>query len=302
MCYLTPYITHLITSNFGVIREVKKIDHAFSNKVFYIKTQNQKLDNYQAIKEVILKVPSKTKKIFFNKLQENKIITTLQPYNITPKILLQNPTKYTLFEYIKAPHLTSYDLSQTVISQLADILKTLHNHQCKVNLRNFKNIGLKYLHHRERNYPKENNNYQTLGQDYFKQFKHKDEFLKILDLIFIKIAKFKINYGLCHNDLILTNLLLDTHKKLWIIDFEYASINDIYFDLALLEEILSKEQFTYFISLYFQSSPLPYEAEKLFFYSMVVDYIRITWYYAFGYDDYIAEALVLLKKKLAKIK
>ena len=67
-----------------------------------------------------------------------------------------------------------------------------------------------------------------------------------------KLKKFKSNLALTHNDLNPKNLIF-TKDRLYLIDFEYAGVNDIYFDLASIcvEFRLNKIEQKKFLSYYF---------------------------------------------------
>lgn len=39
---------------------------------------------------------------------------------------------------------------------------------------------------------------------------------------------------LCHNDVQLANLIVDAEERMWVIDWEYAGMGNLYFDLAML--------------------------------------------------------------------
>ncbi len=41
------------------------------------------------------------------------------------------------------------------------------------------------------------------------------------------------NAGFCHNDLVKDNIIVNA-SGMYLIDFEYAQTNDVYFDLAAL--------------------------------------------------------------------
>lgn len=99
--------------------------------------------------------------------------------------------------------------------------------------------------------------------------------LQLLEKTLICIGKeFPKELALCHNDYNLNNLLLDVRGKLLVIDFEYAAINDIYFEYAGLQFMLG-ERLQTFIEL--QQKPI--NIEKLKKYSIILDCLSILWCY-----------------------
>lgn len=75
---------------------------------------------------------------------------------------------------------------------------------------------------------------------------------KELQKAFQTIRRYKVENVLCHNDLNLKNILF-SGKKMKFIDWEFATVNDRYFDLACVcvECNLNKKEEAYFLSRYF---------------------------------------------------
>ena len=82
---------------------------------------------------------------------------------------------------------------------------------------------------------------------------------------------------LCHNDLNPKNILFSNDIK--FIDWEYASINDRYFDLASVsvEFSLNQKDETYFLAAYFNSSE-EIQIEKLNAYKMIYRDLCKQWF------------------------
>jgi len=74
---------------------------------------------------------------------------------------------------------------------------------------------------------------------------------QVLIEAFDTVKKYQAEYVLCHNDLNAKNILFSKEVKL--IDWEFASLNDKYFDLASLcvEFHLDETEETYFLEAYF---------------------------------------------------
>lgn len=72
--------------------------------------------------------------------------------------------------------------------------------------------------------------------------------------------------SLCHNDITAGNILI-TEEKIFLIDFEFSAMNDIYYDIAGFCCMLSDEKKEFFINNYFEDKEC--DKEKL------NDYIKI---------------------------
>lgn len=90
------------------------------------------------------------------------------------------------------------------------------------------------------------------------------------------IAQTPKEYVLCHNDLNPKNILFGESIKL--IDFEYAGVNDRYFDLAsvCVEFALSPENEAYFLTDYFNTQR--YSQEKLEAYKVIYKALCAQWF------------------------
>jgi len=94
---------------------------------------------------------------------------------------------------------------------------------------------------------------------------------------FKRIAKYKIDHVVCHNDLNPKNILFSHMIKL--IDWEYATINDRYFDLASLcvEFAFNKREENYFFQAYFGRSS-KVDREKLDAYKVIYQTLCHQWF------------------------
>lgn len=101
-----------------------------------------------------------------------------------------------------------------------------------------------------------------------------DAILITLNKLEMKLSKNKI-LGLCHNDLNASNMIL--HKdKLYFVDYEYASMGDIFFDLATASWFMNCRCRKYLITSYFGEYKTEYY-EKLLDYLYIVKLYNATW-------------------------
>ena len=91
-----------------------------------------------------------------------------------------------------------------------------------------------------------------------------------------RVECFPKEYVLCHNDLNPQNIFFSNELK--FIDFEYAGVNDRYFDLACVcvEFMLNDESQEVFLEAYFRSRS--FSIEKLKAYKVVYNVMRKEWF------------------------
>lgn len=83
----------------------------------------------------------------------------------------------------------------------------------------------------------------------------------------------------CHNDLVAENLIKDRRGRLYLIDWEYAGMNDPMWDLAahFLECEFLPEEEELFLSFYFRETVPEKSREKLCIYKMCQDILWSMW-------------------------
>ncbi|NCD11615.1 MAG: aminoglycoside phosphotransferase [Epsilonproteobacteria bacterium] len=97
-------------------------------------------------------------------------------------------------------------------------------------------------------------------------------------LLFKKLHMLRKDYVLCHHDLNPKNILFHQHN-ITFIDWEYARINDRYFDLASIcvEFNLTKKEIYLFLRTYFTCKE-KYDLKKLDLYKKVYNIVCETWF------------------------
>ena len=170
-------------------------------------------------------------KEFINKetdhLNEYKIQKRVSLQKISPKTY-EYDKKFMISQYIEGVH--KKVVSKKDLLKIALTLKKLHKTALRQN-----RVDLKKLLPRDK-YP-----------------------------LLQKVKRFKSDLALTHNDLNPKNLIF-TKDHLYLIDFEYAGVNDIYFDLASIcvEFDLDSQKERYFLRQYFKDKIVNYDKLKLF--------------------------------------
>lgn len=211
-------------------------------------------DNYLVNNEFIIKI--KDQRVNYG----NDIPSEIKVSKLANEAGL-SPAHYFFPEFIKVDFIdnTSYlsiDNYQQHLSLLVQAIKTLH----RFNVKNITSFNM---------------------FDRLKFYKQKSGILTFLpnEEIIIELAKNdydKANKTLCHNDLVNGNILIQK-QKLFLIDFEYAGINDPDFDVV---SFLSENAFVdesvkeAFLQTYYQNEIIP--TTKLDHYFRFAD---LLWYY-----------------------
>ncbi|MET3875821.1 thiamine kinase-like enzyme [Chitinophaga sp. OAE865] len=89
----------------------------------------------------------------------------------------------------------------------------------------------------------------------------------------------KISSVPCHNDPVPENIILDIHGRSYLIDWEYAGMNDCLWDLAAfsLENNFDTISEQYFISLYYQGAIDPLIEQRLLIHKISQDILWSLW-------------------------
>ena len=207
----------------------------------------------------VLRLPSRdNNNNFYN---ENKILNIIKPFNISPEIIFHDKESGILLSrYIESKKFnTEFYNSPIFINKLVSTLKKLHILQCSNSFNPFKEIynNINLLH--SLNY----------------EFNHDINFLvnKLKELE--KDLSKDVHYGLCHNDLNTSNILY-SNNSIYLIDFEFAGMGDIFFDLATISWFLEDKLKEELIKSYFGYFSITLK-KKLTGYLFVVKLWNATW-------------------------
>lgn len=192
-------------------------------------------------------VQQKVKNAFNHKIDYE----SLKDLDFVPKLISNNEDEIA-WQWIEGQHLPINDNN---LKQVAQIFKQLHNSK-KV-------------------FPP--SNHAARVKDYLKNIKNKNvvlpiknEYYKKLNLI---LKNMKKDCPL-HNDLWFRNILQDQEQKIYIVDWEYATMGDKHFDLAyfIISSQLNDEQETIFLNEYDD-----YDYEHVLQHKFFVVYLIILW-------------------------
>lgn len=121
--------------------------------------------------------------------------------------------------------------------------------------------------------------YEGIIRDMRGDFFHDYQFLKEKLIRFIDKHIISLNLVPCHNDTVPENFLVDEKGGSWLIDWEYAGMNDPSWDVAayILESRLSDEAIQNLFNEYYGKTPDGKEIMKIKGFMMVQDLLWTIW-------------------------
>ncbi|NWL15463.1 choline kinase [Pseudoalteromonas sp. Scap03] len=131
------------------------------------------------------------------------------------------------------------------------------------------------------------------------------QFDKYLNKVLESIANMPIEHGFCHNDLVKENIIVNP-KGVYLIDFEYAQTNDVYFDLAALAvsfnlDSSAKQALLKSYQVYTASKLFYLSMHKLECYQVVYLLLCIGWYEQRAINNKVVELRAQLDELLASM-
>ncbi len=229
-------------------RTAYKIENGFNN------------DNYAINDAYVLRIPKENKDETITYINEEKIYKAIAPLNISEKVLyFDTNTGYKISKFVHGSreYITSPNKEQ--LTYVAKTLKKLHKSEISVD------FGYQ-MFYKLKVYKNE------LSSEVYIEEKVEN---KIIDALKKILSKDKM--VLCHNDLVKNNLLFKDNGVV-IIDWEYASMNNPYFDLAsfISENELDEDRANFFLSKYFGAKLNQSKKRKV---QIFIDFIDLLMYY-----------------------
>jgi thiamine kinase-like enzyme len=229
--------------------ELLKTYNIFKEELLSLETlKNQGFNNISYLlktskKAYIIRVFKSNDSVNISRKFEYKIQKKAFNQNIASKPIFLN-NEFMIYEYSKGIHKTK--LSNTDIKNLILKVKKFHKFKVKEKLYDLKN---------------DFKNYEKILKDETSLKLLKESF-KILT----KLEKFKIDPVLTHHDLNPKNIIFNKNS-IKIIDWEYAGVNDKFFDLASIcvEFNLNKKEEELLLRFYFKNKKSTYPKKLRYF-------------------------------------
>ena len=211
--------------------------------------------------------------------------SNLSEFDFVPKLLRDSDEKQE-WEYIDGEILSKP--SNEDLTQLAQLIRKIHKSDVKLpknNLRERIKTYLRVIHDKYVHVPEIEDNW------------------KLMMNLLAKMG----NKNPVHNDIWWQNILKDSNNKLWLVDWEYATMGDKHFDLAYYIEsaLLNEEQEEVFLNAYNETEDFQaYIPQWMNRYKMFVNWLTLIWCYAQDELPFPVEGLKkrinILKKMLYK--
>ncbi|MGB1293665.1 MAG: phosphotransferase [Pseudoalteromonas sp.] len=142
--------------------------------------------------------------------------------------------------------------------------------------------------------------------DYYQSTTLYEYYQGVIEHALARIYTFKKDLGFCHNDLVKENII-ENDTGVYLIDFEYAKSNDVYFDLAALAVSfkLNQKQKIDLLNVYQKkrshSVDFHPSVDKLICYEVVFLVLCICWYSARNVDDKVTTLRAQLDDLISKM-
>ena len=197
----------------------------------------------------------------FDKFNHGVNYKEISKFDFVPELILEDEEKI-IWEFVDSVEL---ELNEDDLIEMGHILYKLHNSKIKL--------------------PKSNHKSRLVH--YYNDLKNKSNKPKEIESFFETAVKiidgFETTTPL-HNDPWMNNFI-KSKDKIFLIDWEYATLGDKHFDLAFLIDgsYLSEKQETIFLNAYGD-----YDAKKLHDAKILVNYLTLVWMHRFDklpFDD-----------------
>lgn len=203
-----------------------------------------------------------------------------QKFDFVPKLIKDNKIEMT-WEIIKGNNLKNPNKEDLI--QLAINIRKIHTSDAKLPKNNLRDRVRKYT---------------KIVHDKYIKIPEIDENWKLMNSLITKMGALNP----VHNDIWWENLIKDENGKIWIIDWEYATMGDKHFDLAFFIESskLTKEQEKIFLDAYNETETFQaYIPQWLPRYKMFVNWLTLLWAYA---QEEIPFPTEDIKKRITELK
>lgn len=211
-----------------------------------------------------------TKSIHIDRINEKNIINIFSRYSFSADTLyFDTLTGDMLTSYIEGRQINAQEYeSEKFIQDISKIFCTIHKLNSPNKFQPYNDIKLR-VDIIEKEKIAVNENFYIAYQTYL-EAKGRNEHIK------------KEHYGLCHNDTYITNFKYDTAGVLHLIDYEFAGMGDIFFDLACIYcaniGVWTHSQTEYFLTCNLGRCTQQ-DIDKLKDFSVIQLFWNITWAY-----------------------
>lgn len=259
---MTSEIKTIVSKVFNTSKDnVKIIERLLGGKSHY--TYLFSLDN----KKYTIRLIGEGGNLFVDRKIEYENVKKIESLNLNNKtIYFDVNTGLKIAEYQEGTVLSDLN-AHKYLKEIATAFKTLHNSKIKpVNNYNL----IKRLKLYESYNITTDSNYLNLRNEWI--------------LLYEKYY-FNRNLVFCHNDLQKNNMVIDKNNKIYLLDWEYAGLNDYFYDIASFGKYNIE-----LLEVYLQRKPEKEEIRDVWFYKM---FQNLQWYQVALYKDSIGLSVKL---------
>ncbi|MFI3283864.1 MAG: phosphotransferase [Erysipelotrichaceae bacterium] len=207
----------------------------------------------------IVRIPYENDAQIINPLHETQILSIIKKYPLDVKEFYYDPITRIRITYYESEVVDFHEYTEDdALKKVAELLSILHHIPVT--------IDSKFL-------PVE----RLLS--YKNQIKNPIYDLSSYQYIIDDIKNMKSFLCICHNDLVSGNILLSKEKQ-FLIDYEYAGLNDPLFDIMSFiteNQIEDEQQRTQFYQYYFKENPNPSIMKQLLAYERFHNLLWLYW-------------------------
>lgn len=250
--------------NIKNIDNIDQSEHGVTNQTYFVSANNNKY---------VVRIPGFKTNEYINR--ENEIINMNVANKLinVPKIYYSDSkTGIIISQFLFNSKVLDKSVFEDdlMINKICDLLDRLH--QSHVQFRNYFDIA-KEIERYKSVLIKMNTNFHALENEYKETLIYLDSLLSLL------LSEYPVQKVPCHIDPKLSNFLL-YDSDLFLIDWEYSGMADLYFELAnfSLTNELTKDQEDMFLVSYCNISSLYLDWRKFYLYKIVTDYLWIYWH------------------------
>lgn len=221
-------------------------------------------------KKYVVRIPGKGTNEYINRPDEMNNISKINPLGIMPKVTCADPkTGILIMDFVENSQACSMKdfYNPRVLQHICHLLSTVHTSGIK-----FENeFDILLTQGMYRKHLKELGG--KVPKFLQKEEKRMDEWMRYL------FKKYPKELVPCHIDTKLNNFL-KKGRQLYLIDWEYSGMSDLYFELAnfTLTNNLTVEEERIFINAYCSTSKIEFMREKYLLYEFATDYLWIYWH------------------------
>lgn len=249
-------------------------EHIFDNeKILLMEDAGGLTNNNYIVKtdkeEYVMRLPGAGSNELVNRINEKNNILATQSLDINvPTYYFNEDSGVKITKRIKNCVTLTSEMSQYpyYIQKMVNIFHKLH--RSGITLKN------------EFNFTNEYKKYEKLVQSNGAFFENYEEVKKQVLHIYNTMKK-DLDFTLvsCHNDTLCDNFIMDKNERMYLIDWEYAGMNDLFWDLAavMLENNYTPEAEELLLYHYFEGKVSEFHHQKILVFKILQDFLWTLW-------------------------